>query len=140
MDIRSIRLRAMLRPDYRGRAAGAWACENTVCRRQTLTRTVPVDGLIDAAKRSLQERGQDARATMDSPAVPQGYSTGANFDAKLKRVPARTVRRRRILLYRASLQALDLVNATLLARGDTVIIERIPIRAAPNAARPGAST
>ena len=85
---------------------------------------VPVDGLIDAASAVLRREGKTL-ATYGLAHGPQGYRPLREFlTAKLKRDAAIDCAADDILIVSGSLQALDLVNATLLARGDTVIIER----------------
>jgi 2-aminoadipate transaminase len=85
---------------------------------------VPVDGLIDAASAVLRREGK-ALATYGLAHGPQGYRPLREFlSAKLKRDAAIDCTADDILIVSGSLQALDLGNATLLARGDTVIIER----------------
>jgi 2-aminoadipate transaminase len=74
---------------------------------------LPLDGLIAAAEAVMRREGRTL-ATYGLNSGPQGYRALREFLAgKLKA----------ILITSGSLQALDLVNATLLARGDTVIIE-----------------
>ena len=64
-------------------------------------------------------------ATYGLASGPQGYRPLREFlTAKLKRDAGINCAADDILIVSGSLQALDLVNATLLARGDTVIIER----------------
>ena len=85
---------------------------------------VPVDGLVDAASAVLRREGKTL-ATYGLAHGPQGYRPLREFlTAKLKRDAAIDCAADDILIVSGSLQALDLVNATLLARGDTVIIER----------------
>ena len=85
---------------------------------------VPVDGLIDAVNAVLKREGKTL-ATYGLASGPQGYRPLRDFiAAKLKRDAAIVCAADDILVVSGSLQALDLVNATLLARGDTVIIER----------------
>src|SRR6266516_6939168 len=85
---------------------------------------VPVDGLIDAATAILSREGK-MLATYGLASGPQGYRPLREFlTTKLKRDAGIDCVADDILIVSGSLQALDLVNATLLARGDTVIIER----------------
>ncbi|MBI4273563.1 MAG: PLP-dependent aminotransferase family protein [Rhizobiales bacterium] len=85
---------------------------------------VPVDGLIAAAEAVLRREGRSL-ATYGLASGPQGYRPLREFlAAKLKRDAGITCTFDDILLVSGSLQALDLVNAALLARGDTVIVER----------------
>jgi 2-aminoadipate transaminase len=85
---------------------------------------VPVDGLIDAVNAVLKREGKTL-ATYGLASGPQGYRPLREFlTAKLKHDAGIDCVADDILIVSGSLQALDLVNATLLARGDTVIIER----------------
>jgi 2-aminoadipate transaminase len=85
---------------------------------------VPVDGLIAAAEAVLRREGRDL-ATYGLASGPQGYRPLREFlAAKLARDAAISCSCDDILLVSGSLQALDLVNGALLARGDTVIIEQ----------------
>src|ERR1700723_3041243 len=85
---------------------------------------VPVEGLIDAVNAVLRREGRTL-ATYGLASGPQGYRPLREFIAtKLKRDAGINCAADEILIVSGSLQALDLVNATLLARGDTVIIER----------------
>src|ERR1700743_314690 len=85
---------------------------------------VPLDGLIDAINAVLSREGRTL-ATYGLDSGPQGYRALRQFlSAKLKRDAGINCDADDILIVSGSLQALDLVNATLLARGDTVIIER----------------
>jgi 2-aminoadipate transaminase len=85
---------------------------------------LPLDGLIDAINAVLKREGR-ALATYGLESGPQGYRALRQFlSAKLKRDGGIACTADDILLVSGSLQALDLVNATLLARGDTVIVER----------------
>src|SRR5256886_6168992 len=93
---------------------------------------VPVDGLIDAATAVLSREGK-ALATYGLASGPQGYRPLREFlTAKLKRDAGIDCVADDILIVSGSLQALDLVNATLLARGDTVIIEQDTYQGALN--------
>jgi len=85
---------------------------------------VPVDGLIEAVNAVLRREGKTL-ATYGLASGPQGYLPLRQFlSAKLKRDAGIACTADDILIVSGSLQALDLVNATLLARGDTVIVER----------------
>jgi 2-aminoadipate transaminase len=85
---------------------------------------VPVDGLIEAASAVLTREGK-MLATYGLAHGPQGYRPLREFlSAKLKRDAAINCTADDILIVSGSLQALDLVNATLLSRGDTVIMEQ----------------
>jgi 2-aminoadipate transaminase len=85
---------------------------------------VPVEGLIEAVNAVLKRDGRTL-ATYGLASGPQGYQPLREFlTTKLKRDAGIDCVTEDILLVSGSLQALDLVNATLLARGDTVIIEQ----------------
>jgi 2-aminoadipate transaminase len=85
---------------------------------------VPLDGLIAAINAVLKREGQTL-ATYGLASGPQGYLALRQFlSAKLNRDGGISCTADDILIVSGSLQALDLVNATLLARGDTVIVER----------------
>src|ERR1700716_2221672 len=85
---------------------------------------VPVDGLIDAVSAVLKREGKTL-ATYGLASGPQGYRPLREFlVGKLKRDAGIACTAEEILIVSGSLQALDLVNHTLLARGDTVIIEQ----------------
>ena len=85
---------------------------------------VPVEGLIDAVNAVLKREGKTL-ATYGLASGPQGYRPLRDFlTAKLKRDAGIHCAADDILIVSGSLQALDLVNQTLLARGDTVIVER----------------
>jgi 2-aminoadipate transaminase len=93
---------------------------------------VPVEGLIDAVNAVLRREGKTL-ATYGLASGPQGYLPLREFlAAKLKRDARIRCVADDILLVSGSLQALDLVNATLLTRGDTVIIERDTYQGALN--------
>src|SRR3979411_34788 len=93
---------------------------------------VPVDGLIEAVNAVLKREGKTL-ATYGLASGPQGYHPLRDFlPAKLKRDAGIACVADDILIVSGSLQALDLVNATLLARGDTVIIERDSYQGALN--------
>ena len=85
---------------------------------------VPLDGLIEAANAVLKREGRTL-ATYGLASGPQGYRPLREFlTVKLKRDAGINCAADDILVVSGSLQALDLVNASLLARGDTVIIEQ----------------
>src|SRR5712671_767588 len=85
---------------------------------------VPVDGLIAAATSAMKREGRNL-ATYGLASGPQGYRPLRDFLAtKLKRDAGIACTADDILVVSGSLQALDLVNAALLARGDTVICEQ----------------
>src|SRR3982074_1966875 len=93
---------------------------------------VPVEGLIDAVNAVLKREGKTL-ATYGLASGPQGYRRLREFlTAKLKRDAGIGCVADDILIVSGSLQALHLVNATLLARGDTVIIERNSYQGALN--------
>ncbi len=93
---------------------------------------VPVEGLIDAVNAVLKREGKTL-ATYGLASGPQGYRPLREFlAAKLKRDAGIACTADDILIVSGSLQALDLVNATLLARGDTVIIEQETYQGALN--------
>ena len=93
---------------------------------------VPVEGLIDAVDAVLRREGKTL-ATYGLSSGPQGYLPLRQFlTAKLKRDAGIACAADDILIVSGSLQALDLVNATLLARGDTVVIERDSYQGALN--------
>jgi 2-aminoadipate transaminase len=93
---------------------------------------VPVDGLIDAVNAVLKREGKTL-ATYGLASGPQGYRPLRDFiAAKLKRDAAINCGADDILIVSGSLQALDLVNATLLARGDTIITEQDTYQGALN--------
>src|SRR5215212_9494735 len=85
---------------------------------------VPVEGLVEAISAVLRREGRTL-ATYDLASGPQGYRPLREFlTAKLKRDAGIDCAADDILIVSGSLQALDLVNHTLLARGDTVLIEQ----------------
>ncbi len=85
---------------------------------------VPVEGLIDAVNGVLRREGRTL-ATYGLASGPQGYLPLREFlTTKLKRDAGMDCAAEDILIVSGSLQALDLVNQSLLARGDTVIVER----------------
>jgi len=85
---------------------------------------VPVDGLIDAVNAVLKREGKTL-ATYGLASGPQGYRPLREFlTAKLRRDAGIDCTADDIMIVSGSLQALDLVNATLLVHGDTVLIEK----------------
>jgi 2-aminoadipate transaminase len=93
---------------------------------------VPVGGLIDAANAVLGREGRTL-ATYGLASGPQGYAPLRAFlTAKLKRDAGIACTADDILIVSGSLQALDLVNQTLLSRGDTVIVEQDSYQGALN--------
>jgi 2-aminoadipate transaminase len=85
---------------------------------------VPVDRLIAAAMAVLEREGPTL-ATYGLASGPQGYRPLREFlVAKLGRDAGISCTTDEILITSGSLQAIDLVNGVLLARGDTVIIEQ----------------
>src|SRR4030081_208064 len=93
---------------------------------------VPVEGLIDAVNAVLKREGKTL-ATYGLASGPQGYRPLREFlVGKLKRDAGIACAADDILIVSGSLQALDLVNHTLLARGDTVIIEQDSYQGALN--------
>jgi 2-aminoadipate transaminase len=85
---------------------------------------VPLDGLIEAVNAVMKREGRTL-ATYGLASGPQGYRPLREFlSAKLKRDAGIACDADDILIVSGSLQALDLVNQTLLARGDTVIVEQ----------------
>ena len=84
---------------------------------------IPVDALIKAMSDVLAREGKDL-ATYGLASGPQGYRPLREFLAqKLNRTAGITCAADDILITSGSLQALDLVNGVLLARGDTIITE-----------------
>jgi 2-aminoadipate transaminase len=93
---------------------------------------VPVDGLIEAVTAVLRREGRTL-ATYGLASGPQGYRPLREFlTGKLRRDAGINCVADDILIVSGSLQALDLVNQTLLARGDTVIIEQDTYQGALN--------
>ena len=85
--------------------------------------SLPLDGLIAAADAVLRREGRTL-STYGLNSGPQGYRALREFlAAKLKAEAGIACTADDILITSGSLQALDLVNATLLERGDTVVIE-----------------
>lgn len=84
---------------------------------------LPLDGLVDAAVSVLRREGRTL-STYGLSSGPQGYLALRNFlVTKLKADAGIVCDADDILITSGSLQGLDLVNRTLLDRGDTVIIE-----------------
>ena len=93
---------------------------------------VPVEGLTEAINAVLRREGKTL-ATYGLASGPQGYRPLREFlTKKLKRDAAIDCAADDILIVSGSLQALDLVNASLLARGETVIIEQDTYQGALN--------
>jgi len=93
---------------------------------------VPVDALLDALSAVLKREGK-MLATYGLAHGPQGYRPLREFlAAKLKRDAGIACTDDDIMVVSGSLQALDLVNATLLTRGDTVLIEQETYQGALN--------
>jgi 2-aminoadipate transaminase len=93
---------------------------------------IPVDGLLEAVNAVLKREGK-ALATYGLAHGPQGYLPLREFLAKkLKRDAGMVCAADDIMIVSGSLQALDLVNATLLARGDTVLVEQETYQGAIN--------
>jgi 2-aminoadipate transaminase len=85
---------------------------------------IPIDGLIAAANSVMTREGRTL-ATYGLNSGPQGYRPLREFlVTKLKRDAGIECTADNILVTSGSLQALDLVNGVLLARGDTVLIEQ----------------
>ena len=85
---------------------------------------LPLEDLIAAADAVLKREGRTL-STYGLNSGPQGYRALREFvAAKLKADAAIVCTPDDILITSGSLQAIDLVNATLLERGDTVIIEQ----------------
>ncbi len=84
---------------------------------------LPLEGLVAAADAVLRREGRTL-STYGLNSGPQGYRALRDFlTVKLKRDAGISCAADDILITSGSLQALDLVNNTLLTRGDTVIIE-----------------
>ncbi|QAU48437.1 PLP-dependent aminotransferase family protein [Bradyrhizobium guangzhouense] len=85
---------------------------------------LPLDELIEAAKQALQREGRSL-ATYGLAHGPQGYIPLREFlVTKLKRDAGIVCTADDLMIVSGSLQALDLVNSTLLTRSDTVIVEQ----------------
>jgi 2-aminoadipate transaminase len=84
---------------------------------------LPLDGLIAAAAAVMRREGRTL-ATYGLASGPQGYRPLREFLAvKLKSAAGIACGADDILITSGSLQAIELINGALLARGDTVIIE-----------------
>jgi 2-aminoadipate transaminase len=93
---------------------------------------VPVDGLVDAVNAVLKREGKSL-ATYGLANGPQGYLPLREFLVKkLKRDAGIACTADDLMIVSGSLQALDLVNTALLARGDTVIFEKESYQGAIN--------
>src|ERR1035437_3341633 len=85
---------------------------------------LPLEGLIAAADAVLRREGHTL-STYGLNSGPQGYRALREFlVTKLMTDAGITCTADDILITSGSLQAIDLVNGTLLARGDTVVIEQ----------------
>jgi 2-aminoadipate transaminase len=85
---------------------------------------IPLDELVASANSVLRREGRNL-ATYNLATGPQGYAPLRDFIAgKLNRDAGIVCDRDNILVVSGSLQALDLINALLLNRGDTVIAEQ----------------
>ncbi len=85
---------------------------------------IPLAGLMAAAEAVLRRDGR-LLATYGVASGPQGYRPLREFlTTKLKRDAGISCSADEVLVVSGSLQALDLINGALLARGDTVIIEQ----------------
>src|SRR5262249_10558468 len=85
---------------------------------------VPVDALVNAVNSVLKREGKSL-ATYNLAHGPQGYGPLREFLVKkLKRDAGIVCTANDLMIVSGSLQALDLVNQTLLTRGDTVIFEK----------------
>jgi 2-aminoadipate transaminase len=85
---------------------------------------LPLDGLIAAADAVLRREGRTL-STYGLNSGPQGYRPLRDFlVGKLKKDAGIACAADDILITSGSLQALDLVNGVLLAKGDTVVIEQ----------------
>ena len=86
--------------------------------------SLPLDGLIAATDAVLRREGRTL-STYGLNSGPQGYRALREFlVAKLKGDAGIVCSTDDILITSGSLQAIDLVNGTLLERGDTVVIEQ----------------
>jgi 2-aminoadipate transaminase len=85
---------------------------------------IPLDDLVAAANSVLRREGRNL-STYNLATGPQGYAPLRDFiAAKLKRDAGISCNRDDILVVSGSLQALDLINAALLDRGDCVVVEQ----------------
>jgi 2-aminoadipate transaminase len=86
---------------------------------------IPVEGLIAAATAVLKREGATL-ASYGLKSGPLGYRPLREFlVAKLKRDAGISCASDEILVTSGSLQAIELVNGMLLARGDTVVVEEV---------------
>src|ERR1044072_3341908 len=93
---------------------------------------VPVEGLIDAVNAVLRREGRSL-ATYGLASGPQGYRPLREFlVGKLRRDAGISCSADDILIVSGSLQALDLVNHTQLARGQTGVVEQDSYQGALN--------
>jgi 2-aminoadipate transaminase len=84
---------------------------------------VPLDGLVRAAQSVMTREGRTL-STYGLKSGPQGYRPlRVVLTTKLKRDAGIACTADDILIVSGSLQALDLVNGALLAKGDTVLVE-----------------
>jgi len=85
--------------------------------------TVPAEALADAVRKTIQNEGHSlAKYGMES--GPQGYLPLRQFICEsLHANAAMTISPDEVLLTSGSLQAMDLVNAALLNKGDIVLLE-----------------
>lgn len=85
---------------------------------------LPLEGLMQAAQTVLEREGRTL-ASYGLKSGPQGYRPLRDFlVGKLERDAGMMCTADDLLIVSGSLQALDLVNAALLTRGDTVIVEQ----------------
>ena len=85
---------------------------------------IPLDGLMQAAQSVMAREGRTL-STYGLKSGPQGYRPLREFlSVKLERDAGMACSADDILIVSGSLQALDLVNAVLLTRGDTVLVEQ----------------
>src|SRR3979409_2114238 len=125
---------APLLPAGRARAAGKWTglAKYSFVGGNNDPDQVPVEGRIDAVTAVLEREGKTL-ATYGLASGPQGYRPLREFlTSKLKRDAGINCSADDILIVSGSLQALDLVNHTLLTRGDTVIVEQDSYQGALN--------
>ena len=101
------------------------ACEIQLCRRQQRSRPGSGRRPDRGGQRGAQARGQGRSRPIIWRTVRRAIGPCANSSPqKLKRDAGIDCTADDILIVSGSLQALDLVNHTLLARGDTVLIEQ----------------
>jgi 2-aminoadipate transaminase len=116
---------ALFRPDLPPPAAARWRAfpEFNFIGGHNDAESVPVPELVAAATAVLEREGHDL-ATYGLQSGPQGYRPLRAFVASaLKARAGIDCSADDILITSGSLQALDLVNAILLAPGDTVLLE-----------------